>query len=128
MSKILAASCQSGVVSIDGVVLPDAEVLSEGVAASTGVAVLDEDTAFYLAKISPDLKSLIEQVVDVLTQVKTALDKTASALTTVDAKPVGGTGSAPAPGAAADITAISAASTQIDTLKTNLNTFKGALR
>lgn len=142
MSKVIQATCAGGAVLADGLPLPSAEILSEGVGSSEGIAVLDDTSAWYVANIMPDLKTTLEKVIDSLAQVKTALDQTATALsdtaaafTIIDVKPVGGAGSAPAPGVSSQITSITSASTsittastQVDTLKTQLNTLKGALR
>lgn len=141
-SKVLDATCQNGIVTSQGVSVPVATVMSEGVASSVGNLIVDEEKAWYITKISPDLKKLITDLVAAISDVKSALDQvslaltdSASALTIVDAKPVGGTGSAPAPGAAANITAITTAKGQIDALassldskKTALSTFKDNLR
>lgn len=130
MSKVLPASCAAGVVlaGVPPLPLPAATVLSEGVGPSEGIAILDEDTVFYVPDTTPDLKATLDSLVNVLTQVKAALDKAVSALTTIDSKPTGGTGSAPTPAATVDIAAITTAATAIDGLKTTLSTLKGALR
>lgn len=71
MSKTLAATCQAGVVRIGTVVLPDAVKFSEGVGSSEGVAILDQDKQFYLAKTSPDLKAAIVELIDLTTKLTT---------------------------------------------------------
>lgn len=114
MSKILEASCDGGALVIcEGFEVDDVIILSEGDGPSEGILVLDAGSAFYIAKTSMDLK-------DTLTQLSAALGNVASALSTLDAKPVGGSGSAPAPGVASDVTAINQAKAQLDTLKGNL--------
>jgi hypothetical protein len=112
MSKILAATCVSGVVKV-GSLPVDAEILSEGVASSSGVVVLEDDQATYIAKTSPDLKTTLEKIASALGQLVTAL-------TAIDAKPVGGSGSAPAPGAAANIAALTVLQTEVNALKAAL--------
>jgi hypothetical protein len=131
MSKVLDATCSGGVVVANGLPLPDAKVLSEGVGQSEGIAVLDEDKVFYLAKISPDLKTLLEHVVDALTQVSAALDKAASALTTLDTKGflIGASGAVPStPSATSDITAITTSKGEIDTIKGQIQSLGGILK
>jgi hypothetical protein len=83
------------------------------------VLLLDEDTAHYIPDTTPDLKTALEKL-------STALEKIASALTAIDTK-VLVTSCLAGPGttvllplAATDITAISAAKTQIDTLRAGL--------
>lgn len=113
MSRLLEATCSAGVVTCEGVPVPAAEILSEGVGSSAGFLILDGEKAYYVAKTSPDLKTTLEQV-------SSALGAIVSALSTIDAKPVGGSGSAPAPGAAGNITTINSAKTAVDTLKASM--------
>jgi hypothetical protein len=77
MSKIIDASCQAGVVTADGVPVTTAEVLSEGVASSTGILVMDEDRQYYVTSSAQDLSGMIESMTTILEQiivVVTALD------------------------------------------------------
>lgn len=110
MIKALDATCVGSVVTISGVPVPGATILSEGVGSSSGVAYIDGDKVYYVAKTTPDVKTLLEKVVASITELTTAL-------TAIDAKPVGGAGSAPAPGAAANIANLTAISVQLNTLK-----------
>jgi hypothetical protein len=112
MSKMLDASCSGGVVIAEGVPVPEAQILSEGVGPSTGVIIIDEDRARYLAKVTPDLKTTLEKIAS-------ALGAIASALTAIDSKPAGTL--PPAPAAAANIATITS-------LQTDINTLKGMLR
>lgn len=109
--KLLTATCVGGIVTSGGLPVVGATVLSEGVGPSSGVLLLqDDDGKIYIAKTSGDLNST-------LTQLITALDNVASALSAIDVKPVGGTGSAPAPAAASNIAAITAAKVALTTLQ-----------
>lgn len=129
MSKALPASCVAGAVTAGTPALPvTATVLSEGVAASEGLVLIDEDVAYYFPKTSGDLKTTLEQVVAALTQTKTALDKVVLSLTAIDAKPTGGTGSASTPVATSNIALVTTAATAVEAAKTALNTLKGAMR
>lgn len=116
---MLPATCVGGVVTAEGVPIPSAEILSEGVGQSEGVVFLDEDEARYVAKITPDLKTTLEKLSD-------ALGSIASALTAIDTKTLvttcgAGSGTAgPTPVAALDITAINTAKAAVDTLKAGL--------
>jgi hypothetical protein len=108
---MLAATCLAGIVTADGLPVLGATLLSEGLGPSSGILVLqDDDGKYYVAKTSTDLNTT-------LTQLITALSHVASALAAIDVKPVGGTGSAPAPAAAADIAAITTASAALATLQ-----------
>lgn len=108
MSKILSATCQAGVVTVEGQPIPGTRILSEGVAASEGVFFLERDEPTYVAKTSGDLKTTLEAIASALGQLVTAL-------TAIDAKPVGVM--PPAPVASAQITQLSALQTQLTTLK-----------
>lgn len=113
MSKILSATCEAGVVKVDDLTIPGVTVMSEGVAASEGVLLIEVAELHYFGKTSGDLKLALEKIASALSQIATAL-------TTLDAKPVGGTGSAPAPAAASAISQISSLQAELTTLKGNL--------
>lgn len=108
--RVLSASCVGQQVTCGSGIVTGVTILSEGVSSSSGYLIIDQDRKYYVSKTSPDLKSTIEAIASALGQIATAL-------TTIDAKPVGGSGSAPAPGAAANITQITALQTQLTTLK-----------
>ncbi len=138
MTKVLEASCVGGVVTVDGFAVPSATILSEGVGASNGVVLLDDDQAFYINATSADLKSTLDTLIDVLTEVKTALDKTVASLTSIDTHApllVATTGTAVAqtgtatwvPVAATNIAGITTAATQIAVLKGQLQTLSEGL-
>lgn len=114
MSKILNATCQGKIVKVDGTAVPDAAILSEGEGSSVGVLVLDDGRKVYITSSALDLKETLQKVSDALSQVATAL-------TSLDSKPVGGTGSAPVPTVGGNVTAINQAKAALDTLR-------GALR
>ncbi len=108
MSKILDATCVGGVVTAELVAVPSAEILSEGVGASTGILVMEEDKATYVTSNASDLKSALDKIASALTSI-------ASALTILDTKPLGAL--PPVPGAAAEIIQISALQVQVAALK-----------
>ena len=60
MSKVLAASCEAGVVTCEGKVIAGAEILCEGIESSEGVLIIDQEKSYYLANTQPDLKEVIE--------------------------------------------------------------------
>jgi hypothetical protein len=122
MSKVIEATCVAGVVTADTVPVPDAEILSEGVASSSGVLVMDEDKATYIAKTSPDLKETLDKLAS-------ALDNIASALSAIDGagyiiSVTGGPAPVVAipspPVATSDITAINTAKAEIESFMENL--------
>jgi hypothetical protein len=113
MSKALEATCEGGVVTAEGVSVDEPEIMSEGEGSSVGVLLQDQEKTWYFAKITPDLKSTLEKI-------SSALGQIASALSSIDAKPTGGSGSAPAPAAAGNISAINTVKAEVDALKDNL--------
>lgn len=104
----------AGKVLYEGVEIQDVLILSEGTAESEGLLLIDKNFIAYLTSNAQDVKVLIEKIVALI-------DELSSALSTIDIKPVGGTGSAPAPGAASNIA-------QIAVLKAELDLLKGALK
>lgn len=138
MSKMLPATCVGGVVTAEGVPVPAAEILSEGVGESEGVVFLDEDKARYIAKISPDLKTTLEHLIEALGKAIEALNNASAALTSIDTAgyiiAVSGGSGAPAVGtpsppvATGDISALDTATQGIEAAKAELETLKGMLR
>jgi hypothetical protein len=127
MSKTLEATCTAGVVLVGGLPVPGATVFSEGIAESEGVVLLDEDKAFYLPKTTPDLKTTLDNLVNVLSQLETAINTIGDTFTAVGAGMVGSS-TAPPPTLPASVTSIKATATAIDAIKTTLTTLKGALK
>ncbi len=107
MAKVLEATCVGGVVKVGTLPIPETVIYSQGVGASSGLLFLDGDKRYYAPDDSGDLKTTLEQLSSALTQI-------AAALTIVDAKPIGTLPAAP--GAAANIAAITAAKAALDAL------------
>lgn len=106
MSKILAASCVAGVVTVEGYPIT-CEVLSQGTKSSTGVVLLDGEVARYLPSSVLDVKELIESM-------DTILQKIIQIATQLDAVTV-------SPGAAAaNIALLTAMQVQLALTKDNL--------
>lgn len=73
-TKLVDASCAPGqIVTIDGSVVPDVEVLSEGTKASSGVALVGQDKVAYITSNASDLKKAIEDVSAILDKVITVV-------------------------------------------------------
>ncbi len=113
MSKVLEASCVAGVVKVGALPVAGTTILSEGVAPSDGVLILDDGNKTYIPKTSPDLKTA-------LTQMISAIDKISSILTSIGTGMTGPT-TAPPGTLAADIVTLTG-------YKTALETLKGALK
>ncbi len=123
MSKVLSATCLAGVVKVGLLPVPEAIILSEGLGASTGVAVIDEDEVTYIAKTTPDLNSTLDQLIDSLDKIASTLNTIATSLTSIGAGMTGPT-TAPPPTLAANVAsivtnaiAITAAQTQLEALQ-----------
>lgn len=131
MSKIIEATCKDGIVTADSVPVPNTVILSKGVAQSSGLLIMEEGKKTYLASTISDLELLLEKLIAALGQTVTALNQTASALGTHDSAGflISATMGIPSPPlVAGNVSAISAASGEIDTLKTALQTLKGNLK
>jgi hypothetical protein len=109
MNRVIEASCSASIVQADGVPVPGATILSEGIGQSEGIAIIQGDKVYYVNSSAADLKTTIEKLVDVLTQLT-------GALTAIDAKPTGGAGSAVVPVAAANVVSLTAISAQLTLL------------
>ena len=128
MSKVLAATCSAaGVVTSDGVVVPEAEVLSEGAQASSGVLILDKGLKTYLTSSAADVKSTLENVSTSLDDLASVLNTIATALTSIGAGMTGPT-TAPPPTLPTDVAEIASKATALAALKTQVDTLKGALK
>lgn len=74
MSKVIAASCQAGVVTADGKPVSGVSILiGEGVASSNGILILTGSEKFYVADFSSDLKDVLTTITSLLTNVVTVL-------------------------------------------------------
>lgn len=119
MTKVLEATCVAGVVTADGVAVPEADILSQGVGESEGVLILDESDAKYIADTSDDLKSTLDNLIDVLGDI-------ASALTSIDSAGyviavVGSASGVPSPPVAtSSIAQINAVKAELQALKEEL--------
>lgn len=73
MSKAIPATCQASIVTASGSPVPSATILSEGIAPSEGVLILDGEEAVYLANTAEDLKTAIDTLSQRLTDIATIL-------------------------------------------------------
>ena len=71
MSKVLDATCVDNKVTCEGVEVPNVTILSEGVASSSGLLILEENKKTYVAKTTPDLKAALELIISALTAIDT---------------------------------------------------------
>lgn len=81
MAKIVQASCAAGIVTIQGIPLDEAEILSEGVGDSEGIAIIDEDKVYYVASSALDLKDGITKLSSMLTDIQTIITSIGAAMT-----------------------------------------------
>ncbi len=61
MSKVLPASCENNIVTVEGQTV-EATILSQGTKASEGVVVLEESEATYLTSNATDLVLIIQKL------------------------------------------------------------------
>lgn len=137
MSKIIEATCQAGIVSIEQIPHQGVKILSEGVGQSQGIAILEVDKQTYIANTTPDLKTTLEKLIAALEKVETALekvsdglDKTKTVLNTHDTAGflIGASGGVPyTPTSAANIAGIGTAKSGVDTAKSGLETIRSEL-
>jgi hypothetical protein len=125
MSRVLEASCEDGVVTVQGLEI-EAEIFTEGLGQSTGIVIIDKDKAYYVASSSANLKTTIEKVIAVIEDLADALTQVGTTLTSIGAGMTGPT-TAPPPTLAADVLAINAKVVELNATKTELNTLKGDL-
>jgi hypothetical protein len=127
MSKMIEAACSGGIVTASGLPVTVASVLSEGIGASTGILILDEDQAKYLAKTSPDLKATLEKLSTHLSTVSGTLNTIANVLTSIGAAMTGPT-TAPPPTLATSVATIVSDATNLTALKVEVDLLKVSLR
>jgi len=108
LTKLLEATCEAQVVKVGTATVSGAQILSEGVAASTGLLFLDGPKSKYVTSSASDVKALITSMVSIL-------DKCLEILTGLD-------GASTSPGSQ------SAKIVELTTLKTQLNTSKDNLK
>ena len=109
MPRVLNASCVAGVVTAGSLPVTEVAILSEGVSSSTGYLILDQDRKYYVAKTSPDLKTAINSLGSLLTNISTIMASIVAGMA--------GSGTAPPPTFAADKVALDLAITQFQATK-----------
>jgi N-methylhydantoinase B/oxoprolinase/acetone carboxylase alpha subunit len=108
-TKMLDATCSAvGIVTAEGSLVQDAEILSQGKQASSGVLLIEQDKARYLTSNASDIKALITSLVAIINQIATI----ATGIDAASNSPGGQT----------------AAITQLQTLKTQLDATKDLLK
>lgn len=112
MSRILEASCLDSKVTIDGKEINVDLIIGAGIGASTGVLILDGSKSYYVAKTNADFHQSLNSLVD-------AIGKIADLFTAIGAGMTGGS-TAPPGTLVADVAAIDALATTLNTLKGNL--------
>lgn len=113
MPRVLNATCEGGVVTAEGVTVPGAVILSEGVGASSGLLFLDGDKKTYIGKTSPDLETTLEKTIAAINKIAEGLTAAGSALDGI----AGGSG-----------TPVTTAATQLAPIVAELETLKGQLK
>lgn len=104
MLKVLPATCENNQVTVEEQEV-EATILSQGTAESEGILLMQGEQKHYIPNTQDDLKSVIQAITDILTNVITVLSSHDGAL--------GGSQSA-------TITLITNANTELTQLKDNL--------
>ena len=125
MAKILEATCVGGIVKV-GALPVDAEILSEGVAASSGILILDGDQATYIPLASTDLKTTLEKLSAALTDLTSVLTTIATTATAIGAGMTGPT-TAPPPTLAANVAQITAKVVSLTAIQAQVDLLKAGL-
>ena len=112
MSKILNATCVGGIVTCEGLPVPSAFILSQGVGSSSGVLLMQDDKQYYVALTTPDVNSILVQLTDLIPKLITAFTSIASGMT--------GPTTAPPPSLTTDLAALTAINVQLTLLKSML--------
>lgn len=81
MSRILAATCVTKIVTAEGFPVPLATILSEGNGPSTGILIMQDGKAYYVTSNALDIKLS-------LTKLTTALNNVVAALTKLNTVPI----------------------------------------
>lgn len=68
MNKIVSASCQNNVVTIEGQTVT-AEILSQGKKSSQGIAHIDKEKVVYITSNADDIKKVIQDVTALIQKV-----------------------------------------------------------
>lgn len=121
MAKVLEATCVAGVVKVDGIVVAGAQILSEGVAASSGIVVIDLDRIYYVAMTTPDVKTTLEKMLAALGEVR-------QALTAIATGPVTATQGAAGPTWPALKSSLETRASALETLESEVATLKDGLK
>lgn len=110
MSKLLPATCDaSGKVTADGVIVPEAVVLSLGKQASSGVLLIEGEKVWYFPSSATDIEST-------LAKVSTLIEKVANMFTSIGGGMTGPT-TAPPPTLPTDVAALLSMKAEVDALK-----------
>lgn len=127
MSKVFAATCEAGVVSVDDLAIPDVIVLSEGVGPSEGVLILQDESAYYIPYTAIDLKNTLIKIETTLTNLVNAINKIGDELTLIGAGMTGPT-TTPPPTLAVDVLLIKSYATNINGIKAEFTAIKDNLK
>lgn len=110
MARIFNATCNAlGIVTAEGVQVPDCVVLSEGKQASAGLMFAQGDKFYYLPSSALDIKATLTDVIAALTEIS-------STLTAIGAGMTGPT-TAPPPTLPASVITINSKITTLTALK-----------
>jgi hypothetical protein len=73
MLKMLPATCVGNVVTVEGMPVTSATILSNGVASSSGMVLIEEDKTYYIPLFATDIATVIQKLIDTITQLNNAI-------------------------------------------------------
>lgn len=127
MSKVLEASAEAGVVTVEGLPITIADILSKGVGSSTGVLIIEGDKAYYLTSNADDLSDTLADTKSAIDKVVQAVNQIATSLTTLNAQFTANSLS-PSAAIAAQVVAITGYATELTAIGVEMETLKEALK
>lgn len=112
MTRIFDATCVAGVVKVEGIEIPDVEIITQGTKSSTGILILNGNEKKYVTANTTDIVDFLDEVAGVLNTIATTLTAIGSGMT--------GPTTAPPGTLATSVTQIQTVATALDAMKENL--------
>ena len=112
MPRILNAECVNNKVTVEGVEIEGAQILTQGKAESTGILIVDQERIYYVATNTTDIALLLQKVADAMTKVTETLTAIGTGMT--------GPTTAPPGTLPTNVALINSIVTELTTLKDNL--------
>lgn len=89
MAKVIQAECVNNKVTVEGVEIEGAQILTQGKAQSTGILIVDDDRIYYVSTNTTDLKTTLEKLASAMTKVTETLTAIGTGMTGPTTAPPG---------------------------------------